>query len=191
MNHFIKKYQENPDHLHKWNFGICETPIQKGKSVILGLNWGGDDYPPQKSYPILEKERDWSFIRSSMPYLTKYLGINEIQEINYTNLCFFRSENISVLESKDWELSFPLLNTYVNYINPPWILLLGTTGFKILKNNQLITEDLRIEVQDKNRKVLGFRGLLFSQYKFMCVPHSQAHLSNNARNKIWRKVIGE
>jgi hypothetical protein len=48
----IKKYREQFFPSQKWNYSICETPIKKGKGIIVGLNWGGNDYEPQSVYPI-------------------------------------------------------------------------------------------------------------------------------------------
>lgn len=188
QNSPIKQCQEQLTHLRQWNYAVCETPIQKNKGIILGLNWGGTDYPPQKNYPEAKKDRDWSFMTLSMPYINKYMGIQSIEEVNYTNLCFFRTTNISYLKDEDWEISLPLFEKYTKFINPPWILLLGNTGVIFLKRYDSLDKLKTLIVHDKIRRVIGYKGILFGQFQFFCVPHSQAHISTKDRNKIWEKV---
>jgi uracil-DNA glycosylase len=123
-----------------------------------------------------------------MPFIEKYLGIKSIAEVNHTNVCFFRTPKIQYLKDEDWEISLPLFEKYVKYITPPWVFLIGNTGTYILETHGCLNIIKKITVLDKSRNVFGFKGLLFSQFDFFCVPHPQAHISTRARNNIWKKV---
>lgn len=187
----IKQYQDREK--KNWNYAICETPIQKGKGLIFGLNWGGEnDYPAQKNYPSINKgKRNWPFISTSRKYFKKHIGIESINQINYSNLCFFRSPKIKYLKERDWELALPLFEKYVNYIKPTWTLMLGNTGINYLGNHLTITD--RIKVNGKGRKVKGYKGVLFGKYKFKCVPHPNNYRFNSSEkiDELWAKVFSD
>ena len=177
-----KKYGEK-----NWNFAICETPIQKGKGIFFGLNWGGDDVDVQTEYPKEDKERNWNFVSHSRRYFREYLK-TEIEELNYSNLCFFRSPTAYKIHNDDWALAIPLFHEYVDYIKPPWTLLLGSPdylGHEYLKNKKTFTKwDSK-----NNIYVHGYIGTLFGKYPFGAVPHPQAHISTEARKAIWQCVV--
>ena len=188
---FLKSpVKEKQEELGKnWNYAICETPIQKNKGIIFGLNWGGDNHQPQSDFPVAEKERNWNFMNNSLHYFDKYLKIKSISEVNYSNLCFFRSPKIHYLNWKDWELAIPLFRRYVDYINPPWALLLGKTGIGILDYYGHLKNLKKIEIKGKRKRTFGYSGILFEKYPFYCVPHPQAHIATDVREKVWKNVI--
>ena len=183
--HQSKTYKIHGD--KNWNFAVCETPIQKGKGVFFGLNWGGDDVDVQTEYPKAEQERNWNFVSHSRRYFRDHLN-TEIEVLNYSNLCFFRSPKAIKIHNDDWELAIHLFKEYVDYIEPPWTLFLGSP--KYLEKNH-VTEKNPIVVLNKknNRNVNGYIGRLFGIYPFGSVPHPQAHISTEARHEIWQKVI--
>jgi hypothetical protein len=190
-----KVYQNSPikkrqDKLEKnWNYAICDTPIQKNTGIIFGLNWGGDNHKPQSEYPVKEKNRNWIFIKNSLSYIKKHLNIDSISEINYTNLCFFRTPKINYLIDEDWEKSMPLFKKYVEYINPPWTLLLGTTGIEKLKRYCQITNLDCIEIKSEGKRTFGYIGKLFDKYPLYCVPHPQNKIPTEIRSAVWDKVM--
>lgn len=130
--HRSKTYDNYGD--KNWNFAICETPIQKNTGIFFGLNWGGKDIDTQSEYPVADKKRNWNFVSHSRRYFREYLK-TEIEQLNYSNLCFFRSPKVQQIEDSDWDLAIPLFKDYVDYINPPWTLILG-------KPNQLWKDHL-------------------------------------------------
>lgn len=187
QNSPIQEYQVR--HNKNWNYSICETPIQKGKGLIFGLNWGGDNINTQSQYPVADKERNWNFMSNGIFYFKKYLTVKSIDEINYSNLCFFRSPNIKYLTWKDWELSVPLFKTYVDYITPTWTVLLGKTGVRILNELGHLKDLSRIEVKGKRNRTFGYTGLLFDKYNFYCVPHPQTRIATEVRDEIWHLLF--
>lgn len=172
-----------------WNFAICDTPIQKGKGLFFGLNWGGENINQQTVYPDKHKPRNWKFINNSRGFFKEFLN-EEIEDLNYSNLCFFRSPSLKELEETDWELAIPLFEKYVNYANPAWCLMLGSPNE--LKQRGLIKNIERVSIVDSKTKnrVFGFIGKLFGKYSFGSVPHTESRISKQARNDIW-KIVSE
>jgi len=173
-----------------WNFAICDTPIQKKCGLFFGLNWGGDNIDQQTVYPPKYKDRNWKFISASRQFFREYLS-SEIEDLNYSNLCFFRSPNLNKFVSSDWKLGIPLFKKYTEYINPPFCLMLGDPE-KLSSNNHI--KDLKThEIVDEKtkRRVYGFSGQLFGKYPFGSVPHPESQISTSARNSIWQIVTSE
>jgi hypothetical protein len=172
-----------------WNYAVCDTQIKKNKGIILGLNWGGDNKNPQSVYPQKNKKRNWRFFNNITSFFKSHLNITSIEEINYYNLCFYRTPKIEYLKSSDWEQSISLTNEYIRYISPPWIVLLGKTGFSKLKTLKFISEIERFEIQDKKNRVFGYKAKLHTKFDLYCVPHPQARVSKQARIKIWDSLF--
>ncbi len=110
-----------------WSYSMCGTPIVKKQGLILGLNWGGGGtgelFNPQAKYPDGDEIKTYPFIIKLTPYLKDHLGLEDITKINYSNLCFFRSPKVQDLSEKDWEVSIPLIQSYIKYVDPTWIVL--------------------------------------------------------------------
>jgi len=181
-------YKRQLDNKKNWNYAICATPIIESKGVILGLNWGGDDVNAQIEMPTGKEIFYWPFIKSCKIYLESW-GIDfSTLDFNYTNLCFFRSPVEKLLSNDDYRLSLPLVKKFVHYINPPWILSIGVKSVdKLMKFNQI--RNIKTHF-DKEHKYKGYSGLLWD-YNFFSVPHPSTHMTNNARQTIWRSVICE
>lgn len=179
-----KKYPKE-----NWNFAICDTPIQKGKGLFFGLNWGGDDIDQQSVYPPKEKDRTWEFISNSRPYFRDYFK-ERIEDLNYSNLCFFRSPNMRHFVSSDWKLAIPLFEEYVNFVEPKWTLMLGKPPSEL---KQYLTNYKRFDVinESNGRRVFGYTGTLFGKYPFGSVPHTESQISTQARQDIWKKVSNQ
>jgi len=172
-----------------WNYAVCDTPIQKNTGIFFGLNWGGKDIDKQSTYPERIKPRNWNFITHSRAYFREYLG-KEIEQLNYSNLCFFRSPKVHQLISSDWELAIPLFRKYVDYINPPWTLMLGKPNH--LWEKHIENKNYKEFHDNKyNKTVYGYTGLLFGKYPFAAVPHPQARVSSETRKEIWKCVVKE
>ncbi|MDG1573317.1 uracil-DNA glycosylase family protein [Robiginitalea sp. M366] len=172
-----------------WNYAICETPIQKYKALLFGLNWGGDDIDTQSEYPRSDKaNRNWNFMSTSRKYFTKYLNIENENELNYSNLCFFRTPTTKPLTDKDWSLSLPLFEKYVDYIKPRVAILMGTTGVNVLMRHEALVNLERFEKSTNGRRSFAYRGRLFNRYKFYCVPHPQSRINSKVREQLWSDI---
>lgn len=174
----------------KWNYSICATPIQKEKGVIFGINWGAPrEFEPQTAMPTGEKILPNRFLQQSKLLLENNLGL-KIQSVNfnYTNLCFFRSPKADDLTRADFELSLPLFEKYIRFINPPWLLSIGGTNLKVLNRFGALS-NIRRHFDNQN-KFKGHSGKLW-EYDIFSVPHPSARLTKESRQTIWTSVTQE
>ncbi len=183
-------YEKQQELGKNWNYAVCATPIIKGKGIIFGINWGGDDIQPQTTMPTGENIVNYTFIKQSRKYLEQ-LGLNFSDiNFNYTNLCFLRTPKANLLEEDDFRLSIPLFEKYVRFINPPWLLSIGGKNMKILDKFGHLKGDEIVRYYDDQRKFRGHSAPLW-EWNVFSVPHPQARLSkaSNARQTIWEKII--
>lgn len=184
-------YSKNKD--KNWFYSICNGPIFRNKPIVCGLNWGVSqqkDYKchsPQKIYPQSIDTNTWQFKTHVNGYLQKYFSLS-FDEVNYSNLCFFRTPNTDYLSHKDWRDTIPLFKEYVEYINPPYVIMMGMP--KHLNNQELCEiEKYGFLPEGKNRRSFTRIGLLFSKYKFGSVPHSAAHIPQNTHDALWKILL--
>jgi len=183
-------YQKQLKQRKNWNYTVCDTPIQRKKGILFGINWGGDNIQPQTQMPTGENIVNYTFIKQSRKYLEQ-LGLNFSDiNFNYTNLCFFRTPKANLLEKDDFRLSIPLFEKYVRYINPPWLLSIGGKNMKIFHKFGYLKDDEIVRHYDNQRKFKGHSAPLWEWHVFS-VPHPQARLTkaSNARQTIWGKII--
>ena len=179
-------YKANPN--KNWGYAICDTPIQKGKGLFFGLNWGNKSGNPQTQYPQKNKERNWAFANQARKFIKLFMD-EDIENLNYSNLSFFRTPSMKEFVKTDWEIALPLFNEYVDFVKPKWAIMFGKPP-DLMKN--LLTHDLiKIYVDYDNKKNYGYVGFLNNNIPLGIVPHPQARMSDKARNKIWDKVINE
>lgn len=174
----------------KWNYAVCATPIQKERGVIFGINWGGtNNFQPQSVMPSGHDIASYHFIKQSKQFLEKNLGLDIASaNFNYTNLCFFRTPKANILSSEDYRLSLPLFEKYIRYINPPWLLSIGSKNLKEL-DRMGVLRNIHQHYDNQN-KFKGHSGILW-EYNIFSVPHPSARLSNDARQTIWLNVTAE
>ncbi len=181
----------------QWSYSLCATPIQRRRGVIFGLNWGGGGeqdvdpetgnffvYTPQTQMPDGSDIEDYRFISQSLSLFNEHLGINTLSEINYTNLCFFRTPTIADLEEEDWNLSRPLFLSFVEFVAPPWLLMLGTSGLWKLQELDLLSKMKEHSVVQGTRTCWSYSAEMFGR-PFVAVPHPQAHLKSEVRSQLW------
>ncbi len=180
---YKKQHEEN----QQWGFSICGTPIQIGKGIIFGINWGGNgEYEDQSEMPKGNEILEYDFIKRSKTFFDKYLHLKfDEPNFNYTNLCFFRTPNIKYLSFQDYERSYPLFVEYVKFIQPPWIFSLGITGYDILKKLGPLKADP--DIRDSSQSQRGATGKFFG-FNFYAVPHPNAHLKGDSRQEIWAQI---
>ncbi|RRO21418.1 hypothetical protein [Flavobacteriaceae bacterium 14752] len=141
FNYLIEKtkktYKQSPVYEkyngENWNYAICDTPIKKNAPVLFGLNWGGKNHNTQDKMPKKNYLRKFKLAKHANKYLKKYFLV-EIDNINYTNLCFFRTPSTKHLTHKDWELSFPLFKEFIEFIQPPFCIMLGKPNMILKKH---------------------------------------------------------
>ena len=177
------------------NYAVCATPIQREKGIIFGLNWRAEKNKPYRiPDPNIMSDgsciKNYPFVIRAKPYLSKYLGLDvDHPDFNYTNLCFFRSYDTAALEERDWANSMELFMEYVDYIDPPFLLMLGTTQVKRLRELPLLSGELDKHIHLTSKALYSsYSVLLKNGSKLICVPHPQARLSNTTRHELWKKA---
>jgi uracil-DNA glycosylase family 4 len=182
----------------KWGISLCATPVNTGKAVILGISWGGaavEDktrYSIQRRFPTQDEFLEdyvaggYPFIQKSRELISEFLQIEiEDVEFNYTNVCLFRSPNVSDLSIKEVRWCMPILKEFIELINPPCILSLGNTNIVYLE------PDLRElkKFTETGTSHVGYSGMLWGR-PFYSVPHPNARkLTDEVRHKIWESVF--
>lgn len=184
----IKQEKANAE----WNYALCATPIQKNKGLILGINWGGNEknYEISKIMPNGNDVKTYPFIKRSKSYLETYFHIN-IEEVNfnYSNFCFFRSPKANDLSSNDFNLCLPIIKEYIDYIQPPWILSLGTGNIKYLKKYFKTDFECSGPIRIEGNSNKAYKGSLM-KFNFYNLPHPNAYyLSNDVYKKLWEKIF--
>jgi len=130
--------------------------------------------------------QDYDFIGDSAGFLQKYFAIDtSMPDFNYTNLCFFRTPSIKYLSAKDYKLSLPLFEEYVAYVQPPYLLSIGTGNFDVLRKQKRIAEWKQTDVASAPMQGIAAR---YNGIKSLFVPHPQARLTNEHRAELWRQT---
>lgn len=181
----------------KWAVSLCGTPISQGLPVILGINWGGGSAADSNSYAIQQKpptreeflidykNGDYRFLQRSRKLIMDHLKIDvSTGDFNYSNLCLFRSPDISGLTFEDVISCMPVIKKYIEFIGPPWILSLGNTNINYLRAQ---IPDLK-EISAGGKSHMGYSGTLWG-HPFYSLPHPNARLKNELRNAIWKNVF--
>jgi len=191
------KFRQNRN-TSKWGLSLCATPVNPGKAVILGISWGGavsagiSRYSIQRRFPSTEEflldynGGGYPFITKSKDLISEFLQIKiQDAEFNYTNVCLFRSPNVSDLSIKEVRWCMPILKEFIELINPPCILSLGNTNIVYLE------PDLRElkKFTETGTPHVGYSGMLWGR-PFYSVPHPNARkLTEEVRHKIWSSVF--
>jgi hypothetical protein len=198
------KYSISPIRKEELFFSVCGTSIEKGKGVLFGLNWGGSDkfrpYYPQSSMPNSDslKHDDpdtYLFINKLLPNLTNFKKIKSINEINYTNLCFFRSKKIRDLQVQDWENSAGLFKLLIEYIDPPWIIFtsIGKSSVSRLWNTPEVRITSSNDFRQDDRIFTAYMGEYQNSIPLFTVPYPYlaGGISDDTRLKIWHWLFRE
>lgn len=182
----------------KWGLSLCATPVNPGKAVILGISWGGavsagvTRYSIQRRFPTKEEFLEdyyiggYPFIQKSKDLISEFLQIKiEDVEFNYTNVCLFRSPNVSDLSIKEVRWCMPILKEFIELIDPPCILSLGNTNIVYLEPD---LRDLK-KFTEIGTPHVGYSGMLWGR-PFYSVPHPNARkLTDEVRHTIWESVF--
>ena len=196
----VRRLQESRG--EAWSWSVCALPLQRGRDLLLGLNWGcdGTGHQPQEGPPensAIEEIRKEPFGRAVHDLLARH-G-RDLAQMNYFNICPFRSPNISELTEDDWGLAvhrffLPALDA----IAPPRTLILGTTAVNQLNElaprvGRSLIADLAWHAIREGGPAAGWgRGMLVGdagRHPFIVLPHPQARLGGEVRNRIWAEAF--
>ena len=118
--------------------------------------------------------------------ISEFLQI-EVEDVgfNYTNVCLFRSPNVSDLSIKEVRWCIPILKEFIELTDPPCILSLGNTNIVYLEHD---LRELK-KFTETGTSHVGYSGTLWG-YPFYSVPHPNARkLTDEVRHKIWESVF--
>ncbi|MBP6872642.1 MAG: hypothetical protein KBC43_11605 [Bacteroidales bacterium] len=190
-----KAYDNSPVKKFKLYYSICGTSIKRGKEVVFGLNWGGsnkagENYEAQKFMPENKSDSDeYKFIKAQLPFFENYLQIRSVDEINYTNLCFFRSTKINDLKKDDWDNSLKLFDLFIKYINPERLIFASIGTASVTK---LFSLDSFHKIQEKSfaqgdKIFTAYKGKYKNSIDVYTVPYPYraGGINNDTRHKIW------
>ena len=189
----IRKRQEAAG--QHWYYDICGLPLRPQKPLVLGLNWGVDRsarHEPQLSEPTASALRDvrtWTFVARSEPFLRHFFA--PLEDLNYLNVCPFRTPDISYLSDRDWRDSVEhFLLDAIDGISPSRVLLLGASGASRLSTLG-VTETRLVSVDDNGRAVNAhvgtISGRVAKEIPFFALPHPNNKIGAAARQAIWAK----
>ncbi len=194
---FAEWSKDKDEKYRKWKYALCATPIQPGKGIILGINWGVDrneeNYYPSKTMPDGSDIKQYHFINRSRKYLEKYLELNlEKLDFNYSNLCMFRTPKSNLLNSEAYHLCFPIFHDYLKYINPPWVLSLGLENYKTLKKIVSI-DDFKELKKVPNKNGSAFRMRILNHLFYMFIHPSRFSLIGNDDlvDELWQETFND
>lgn len=193
----VKRRQESLD--ESWHYSICALPLRPGQPLLLGLNWGADRHArhtPQLMEPqrgAFAEVQNWNFIRRSDGLLRRYFA--PVQELNYLNVCPFRSPDTSCLTESDWKLAIEeFFLDALDALRPPRVLLLGASGAPQLGRFGLVTTRV-VSVDDNGRSVNAHVGTIRGRERrgipFFALPHPNNKISSGARDAIWAEAFRE
>ena len=183
----VRKLQEHRG--EGWHYDLCNLPLLSGKPLLLGLNPGRDPraiHQPQTGYPSDARYADvlgWQFVSRSRPWLERYLG--PVRELNYFNVCPFRSPKATDLSDRDWQLGIEcFFAEALRFVSPPRTVILGTSGVAHLQRLG-IAQSTEVVVQGERQLVKGRVGLILDRFPFAALPAPTNALTHRERDSIW------
>ena len=176
---------QRDDHAH---YALCATPLHREAGVVCGIHWKAPDEPlgPQTEVPA-STDLDERLVAVLDPMLQRFLDTS-LNEVNYTSLCFFRTVSPDDLHDDDWQASVPLFVKYTLYLDPPWVLFLGTDLIERLVGFGLVDDYHTHVVREEGKRYESYSGELRTGPAFACVPNPQSLLPPDVHLALWREA---
>lgn len=179
-------------------YSLSSTKLKKSVPLIVGFNWGGTgkDYMPQTKYPTEESFKDvtdlGSLERTKCCFKHFYKeGLNAVQ----TNFCFFRSPNENDISNKDLNLTSPIFESLVNYLEPKIIISFSSKlrdfFIKLDKENNIKTKIINIDGGNSVMLAKGKVKFSKNEYDFIYLPHPNYPLKSAVRTKAWNYIFNK
>jgi hypothetical protein len=116
-----------------------------------------------------------------------------LADMNYFNVCPFRSPKISELTEADWNLAIQnFLVSALDAIGPPRTVILGITAVHRLRS---VMSDFAWHPTRADGRATGWgSGMLIrvaARHHFILLPHPQARLKRDVRNRLWAEAFAE
>jgi len=153
-------------------------------------------HEPQTDYP---QKRAWLDV-ASYPHVKadrsriEESALGPLSELNYFNVCPFRSNGIDELTDNDWRLGISaFFNETMEFLAPPVALFQGTSGLEKLREHGLA--DFRpVVVTRSNKRSTGFVGWLRTgthQTPFYAIPRPRDLHSEAEKALLWNSILAE
>jgi len=202
----VRRLQETKG--NEWSWSICALPLRRGHDLLLGLNWGRDpkghraQYEPPADAAIVAIRKDPTerFARVADALLRHYGGC-DLSEMNYFNVCPFRSRKIDELELGDRRVAIEhFFLPAIDAIAPPRTLILGKSAVDwLLALGRVVGRPLLSDYEwrrmpDGGPSAGWGKGVIVGgsgRHRFIVLPHPQARIKGNARDRLCSEAFGE
>ena len=187
----IKQYCAR--HHVQWHYELLTSPLVANRPLIVGFNWGARaDYVFNAPTCINAEDflkQDLASLRRVVPYLSRFLGDDELTAISQSNICFFRSQRASQISTHDLQLCQPIFARLVAILKPSYLI-----GFSAQLKASLCQQDLLEDIQTTAiRWQSGTRTLTYTACKaylkgvgrIYFLPHPNYPLPRAAREQAW------
>jgi hypothetical protein len=180
----------------RWGYQLCALPLRRDRNLLLGLNPGArnlaDWRAEEDNGASTERQiRSWKFIQSSLPLINEHFG--RLEDLNYFNVCPFRTPSADLLTDRDWELGIEsFFLDAIDYVAPPELLLLGLSGAETLRRfGRAEYDDVSFE-GTSGRRVRAYIGVIKGRkerHRFVAVPHPRNRIRTADRERIWDQAF--
>lgn len=179
-------------------YSVCSTPFYQNSTLILGFNWGAgerQDYEPQSKMETKTfTQLDLGSLKRTLKFFHKYLPNENQDEFVQSNLCFFRSKKEHDINLGDLKLSFPLFDSFVEYLQPKTIVAFSARIKDYFANQNKLTQINEMNISSGKIKlkttkaILNLRGNTVPIY---FLPHPNYPISSEARIEAWEHCFGK
>jgi hypothetical protein len=187
----IKQYCAR--HHLQWNYELLTSPFVANRPLIVGFNWGATTDYAFRAPTGIETEyflkQDLASLRRVVPYLSRFLGDDQLKEISQSNICLFRSQRESQISTHDLQLCWPIFSRLVAILKPSYLI-----GFSAQLKASLCQQDLLEDIQTTAiRWQSGARDITYTACKaylkgvgrIYFLPHPNYPLPRTAREQAW------
>lgn len=188
----LKKYCI--DNNKEWNYALLGSKFIENPILLIGLNFGASNekFNPQTIEDLqnllpfckmTNNDLGNSFNRLKN-YMNKYENI-DIENILWTNYCFFRSYSDKELTQKDFKLNEPIFEKLLENIKPQKVICVSKNLYDFLNNKNLLTakDEKNIKINSKSAYTV-VKAKLFN-YDFFCLPHPNFPATAIGRKECW------
>lgn len=210
-----KAYEDSPlkeyciKNNKEWHYSLLGSKFIENPVLLIGLNWGAGTearknketgikervdiiYKPQtidgcENLPAFHEmtinDLGSSFIRLKN-YIKEY-GKISIENVTWTNYCFFRSYSDKELTAEDYKLTEPIFANLLDISRPRSMICVSKALYNFL-NNQNLLEDKKekiIKIHSKSNYTVVKAKL--HNYDFFCLPHPNTPATSKARKECW------
>lgn len=177
-------------------YSVCATPIHLRSTLILGFNWGGREQKAQLAENIPNVQFNLMDTLGSMKRTINYFKkhFSEADQdgnpANFvqSNFCFFRSPKERDISQHDINLSVPLFEEFLQYVQPLRVISFSSKLKEYFANNNRIIKTDSPLIESGRNKFVASKGMLYVQDKSIPIfflPHPNYPITRLAREMAW------